>query len=60
MLTILRTLSPGTNVRFQFDAFPTFTTGVFQGLSGNMAIINVGGTVFYFLANQINAIAPTT
>lgn len=60
VLAILSTLSPGTNIDFQFDSFQTFTRGVFQGLNGNTVLINVDGTVFYFLATQINAIAPLT
>lgn len=60
VLAILRTLSPGTNVQFQFDSFQAFTTGVFQNINGNTVAINVGGTVFYFLADRINAIAPLT
>ncbi|MGN4444918.1 hypothetical protein ACTFOB_08400 [Bacillus cereus group sp. MYBK79-1] len=58
-LAILRTLSPGTNILFQFNSQPIIE-GVFLGINRNTVQISFEDNVFFILANKINAVAPIT
>ncbi|KAB2454435.1 hypothetical protein F8160_10550 [Bacillus sp. CH126_4D] len=58
-LAILKTLSPGTNILFQLNS-QAITEGIFLGFNRNTVQISFNGSVFFVLANKINAIAPIT
>jgi len=40
IIQFLRSLSPGTLVTLQFDAFPAFITARFQGFQGGVALFS--------------------